>query len=80
MKTLILILSIFILSGCAATSKLLDFAGETNDKALISAEATICRAASIGSVLRRYNTEGKAKAWKELCTQDNDSVPIILNN
>ena len=75
---LIIILSLLLLSGCETMSKIMDFAGDVNDEALISAEATICRAASIGSVLRRYDTEEKAKAWKELCTSDTDSVPIIL--
>ena len=77
---LLIILSILTLSGCASISELLDAAGEANDKALIGAELTMCRAASIGSILRRYDTEAKATAWKAICTQDNNVVPIILNN
>lgn len=59
--------------------KILDLAGDANDNVLISAEATICRAASVGSVVRRYSTSEKARAWKELCTGDNEAVGIILD-
>lgn len=80
MKRLIIIFAVFLLSGCAATGKLLDIGADVNDNALLSAEATICKAASVGSVIRRYNTPEKAKAWKELCTQSNEATPVIINS
>lgn len=80
MKILIMLIVVIVLSGCASLSNALNFAGDVNDKALMSAEATICRAASIGSISRRYNTEAKAKAWKELCTDDNTAIETILSN
>lgn len=79
MRILIIILTLLIISGCSTISKLIDTAGNANDKALVSAETVVCRAASIGSILRRYDTEEKARAWKQLCTQSNDSVPIIID-
>lgn len=80
MKTLILLLTFLLLPGCSTLSSLLNTASEANDNALLAAEVTICRAASIGSILRRYDSDAKARAWKELCTQDNKSTPIIINN
>lgn len=80
MKTLILLMSVLFLSGCGTLGNILDFASEANDEALTSAEFTICMAASIGSINRRYNTEAKAKAWKELCTNDNAVIETILSN
>lgn len=80
MKLLIFLIALLTLTSCSTMSKLLDVAGDVNDEALIGAETTICRVASIGSILRRYDTEEKARAWKELCTQDSDIVPILLDN
>lgn len=53
---------------------------ELNDDALKAAEAVICKGASVGSIMRRYNTEAKAKAWKELCSKDNSLASDILSN
>jgi len=80
MKTLILVLIISILSGCAGMAQIVDAGAKANDNALQAAKFTICRGASIGSVIREFDTPDKAKAWKELCTQDNNSVPIILDS
>ena len=69
---------LLLLSGCASIEQFIDSAGDANDRALIAAETTMCRAASVGSILRRYDSDEKAKAWKDLCTKDNKSVPIII--
>ena len=80
MKTLILLILLTLTSGCGTIEKIVGAAAEINDESLLSAEFTICRAASIGSVIRRYGTTDKAKAWRELCTQDSDAVPTIIGN
>lgn len=80
MKALFLLLLILVLSGCANLSNIVDSAAEANDKALYAAKFTICKGASIGSVIREFDTEEKAKAWKELCTQENGSAETILSN
>lgn len=78
---ILIILMLLLLSGCSTAGRILDAGGEINDSALVAAEATICRAASIGSILRKYDTEEKARAWKELCTQEsNDAAEIIIGN
>ncbi len=80
MKLLIIATALLILTGCSALSQIFEAGAEASDKALIASEAVICRGASIGSVIRRYDTEEKAKAWKELCTNNSEAVPIILDN
>ena len=77
MKKLIYMFIIF-LSGCSAVTGIVDSSAKVNDNALLAAKFTICRGASIGSVVREFNTEEKAKAWKELCTQDNEAVSTIF--
>lgn len=81
MKTLIIILSLLLLPGCAGMSALFSKGAEINDDALTAAEAVICKGASIGSVMRRYGiSEEKALAWKEMCTQENEAADIILGD
>ena len=70
MKTKTTILGCFaalFMSGCAALGSVVQQGARANDEALASAEFTICRGASVGSVMRKYNTEEKALAWQELC-------------
>lgn len=58
----------FILTGCAALQTLTGKAATVNDEALNTAEWTICYAASIGAIRRKYSTPEKAKVWRELCS------------
>jgi hypothetical protein len=78
MFKLLLVIFILLSSGCSALGKVVDVGGEINDKALAGCEATICKAASVRSVLERYNTPKKAKAWLDLCINDNDAPPVIF--
>lgn len=79
MRLIILAITLLFLSGCSTLDRMVSAGVEANDNALIAAEFTICKAASIGSIMRRYGvSEDKAKAWKELCTQDEEAVPIII--
>ena len=78
MIKLLLVIFVLLSSGCSMLGKVVDAGGEVNDKALVTSEVTICRAASVGSVLRRYNTPEKAKACLTLCTYDNDAQLVIF--
>lgn len=79
MKRLMFLPVILALTSCAALDSFKGKAADFNDESLLSAEFTICKAASIGSVMRRYGgSEEKAKAWKELCKVSNDAAPTIL--
>lgn len=75
----LLISVVLFSSGCSTLGKIVDVGGEVNDNALVTSEVTICRAASVGAVLRRYNTPEKAKAWLTLCTYDNDAPLVIFS-
>ena len=66
MKITILLFALF-LTGCSTIGKVVDRAADVNDEALLSAEFTICNAASIGSIERRYNTIELLNARKVLC-------------
>ncbi len=81
MKLLIIVLLTLFIASCSTMSALFSKGAELNDDALTAAEAVICKAASIGSIMRRYGiSEEKALAWKELCSDHNNAADIILNN
>ena len=64
MKVFILLV---FLSGCSTLSSVVDKGAELNDKALVSAEGTICTAASVGAVERRYNTDELKESRQVIC-------------
>lgn len=72
-KSLILlsITTALSVSGCA---QIANKAADINDEALLSAEFTICNAASTGSIQRRYNTQELLKARQTICAK---SIEII---
>ena len=69
------IASVLCLTSCSTISKIADKASSINDEALISAEFTICNAASVGSIERRYNTKKLLQARKVIC--DHEKIVII---
>lgn len=67
-----------LLSGCAYTDLIADRAAEASDSALEASEWTVCRAASVGAVLRRYGTSPeRMEAWRLLCLPELAS-PLTL--
>jgi hypothetical protein len=65
-------LAALLLTGCAGT---LDYAAtrgaDVSDAALEASEWTVCRAATVGAVLRRYGTSPeRMEAWRRLCLPD----------
>lgn len=75
MRLLIAIIVLLSVSGCSTIQKLTDYAAAANDEAVTSAEFTICNAASVGSIKRKFNTADKVKTWKELCNDKTDFEP-----
>jgi len=67
--------SLLALGGCEMLSGLTERAAGINDEALLSAEFTICNAASVGSIQRRYNTTELKEARKVLCDKNNEVLP-----
>ena len=74
----LVLLSCYFMTGCSTLSKIANAAANANDEALKTSEFAICRGASVGAVLRRYNTKELADAWVKLCIRENDSAPIIV--
>lgn len=77
--TLILpIMLLLALGGCGFTSQgnqvrqgVATYGAQAMDEGLINAEWFVCKAASVGSIQRRYGTDAnKAAAWKALCLVD----------
>jgi hypothetical protein len=58
-----------LLTGCAGQlGYMADRGADVSDEALVAAEWGICRAASVGSVLRRYGTDPeRMAAWQMMC-------------
>ena len=63
------------LSGCGATAQgdfvraqVENYGSKAYDKGLENSEFFLCRAASVGSVMRRYKgDDAKWLAWQEIC-------------
>ncbi len=54
------------------------YGAQAMDEGLANAEWFVCKAASVGSVQRRYGTsKSRADAWKELCLVDT-TTPVPL--
>ena len=68
-KLIVILMTLLTLSGCGSVSDLLDKAADVNDEALLSAEFTICSAASTGAIQRRYSTQELLLARKVICTK-----------
>lgn len=84
---LILFIPVMILlSGCGITPQgnavrqgVATYGAQAMDEGLINAEWFVCKAASVGSVQRRYGSDpSKAAAWKALCLVDTTN-PVPLN-
>ncbi len=72
-----ILLSGAVLSGCANDIKARG--AEVYDRALEESEFVICRAASVGSVMRRYGGSVElAQAWKTICVSNPDAVDELL--
>ncbi len=51
------------------------YGAQAMDEGLANAEFFICRAASVGSVYRRYGrSKETAEAWKTLCLDNPDAI------
>ena len=51
------------------------YGAQAMDEGLANAEFFICRAASVGSVYRRYGrSKETAEAWKTLCLHNPDAI------
>jgi hypothetical protein len=60
-----------LLSGCVTTAQIADRGAEVSDAALEASEWTVCRASTVGAVLRRYGTSPeRMEAWRLLCLPD----------
>ena len=61
-------LAALLLTGCASLDYAADRAADVSDQALEAGEWTICRAASVGSILRRYGADPqRMAAWQAMC-------------
>ncbi len=80
MRKLALILPLLSMTACGFTEQgdlarqVVSAKGaQAMDEGLVNAEFFICRAASVGSVTRRYgSTAEKARAWRTLCSTDKE--------
>jgi hypothetical protein len=76
----------FLLSACGLTDtgdRVCDFAATEGtrayDEGLANAEFFICRAASVGSVQRRYGRSSEtAEAWRVLCQGNSEAAVGIV--
>ena len=63
--------------GDALRAALAGSAAQAMDEGLINAEFFVCKAASVGSIQRRYGqSEDLTNAWRTLCLPDRDKTPV----
>lgn len=74
-----LAISLTLISGCSTIQNYIGKVADANDEAIKAAEFAICKGASVGSVLRRYDTPEKAKAWADLCESKNSVADIVVS-
>lgn len=74
------IVTTLLLGGCGFTpfgdsirSAVKDYGAQAYDEGLVNSEFYICKAASIGSIIRRYSGD-KAEAWNTLCIEDGQGI------
>jgi hypothetical protein len=73
--SLALLLAALALSGCETLVSVEKKAVDAADGVLVGAEWTICRAATVGSVLRRYGTSPeRMNAWVSLCQPNQEEL------
>ena len=61
---------LILLTGCSSIESFVGKAAEVNDEALKVAEFSICQAASVGSVKRRFHTPELARLWRDFCNEE----------
>jgi hypothetical protein len=77
---LFLVFVAFSMAGCAAIVPAVQKVRAANDAVLGAAEFEICEAATIGAVKRRYGQDKvKARAWRDLCVESNNSVVELVS-
>ncbi|MGI9489049.1 MAG: hypothetical protein ACR2RF_24825 [Geminicoccaceae bacterium] len=68
----------FTTQGNAVRQGVATYGAQAMDEGLANAEWFVCKAASVGSVQRRYGTsQAKANAWKQLCLVD-ATTPVAV--
>jgi len=77
-KTLLALAIAGAISGCSMLGKIAEIGKGANDEALKTSEFTICKATSVGAIMRRFNTKKLAEAWINLCTTSTDAFPVML--
>lgn len=66
-----------MLSGCSMLGKIAEMGAETNDEAVRSSKFVICKGASIGAILREFDTKEEAAGWIQLCLGEDKKPEII---
>lgn len=68
---------LLVVTGCSTFRTIEETGSGVADGALESAEAVMCRAATVGSVVRRYGqSQAQADAWREICLGDGKAKVI----
>ncbi len=80
MKIFIVLVIALFTSGCATFGVIQQRAAMLNDEAIDGAIFTICYAASVGSVRRKFNSPDAIKRYNELCKGLDNSVLISTQN
>jgi len=77
MKTFITVIALCFVTGCAMLEKVADYGAKANDEAVRDSKFILCKAASIGAILREFDTKEEAKGWIQICLGD-EKTPFII--
>ena len=81
MKKIILLIAVSIMAGCSTFDQSVrPKVAAVYDRALESAETTICNDASVGSVKRRYwGSKERAREWANICFSDFTLMDVVTD-
>lgn len=77
MKTFITIAALYFIVGCSALEALADYGAKANDEAVRDSKFILCKGASIGAILRAFDTKEEAQGWIQICLGD-EKEPFII--
>lgn len=65
--------------GCSTIERIADYGAAANDEAVDTSVFTLCQAASIGSIRRKFDTQDKVETWQNLCSVEKEFKPTPPN-
>ena len=77
-RLITIVFFIILVAGCSTIAKLADYGATANDQVVKDSKFIICKGASIGAVMREFNTKEKAEGWVKICLGEKNTPPLLV--